>query len=329
MNEAIAELIEQSGGTAILDHLYLPSEGGDRVGVRFGLGAELYMSEPDRTRTRERVLRVIEDYYRLFPDKLNRFLEDDHKRAREIPGDPTPWVRQDMERVPIEDGYSTLIFGMHRSSVKHDDVTPYSFSTYILRPDDADMSYVDAYFPVERFQQEKPPKFSELITTMLRWCEVCQPTHGSAGFSVLFTPGMITSNGTLALGMLKRFPGFGFTDASGFAYEARATHNRIKCVNWLTALNDGIVDEIGGIAAMRVELEPVCKVHEYAGGVLIQAGEVPQLGDTHRQVIPEAYRMVARYTKPVRFEGYRSGLFQVPRALDELDETLAWIRRFD
>ena len=87
--------------------------------------------------------------------------------------------------------------------------------------------------------------------------------------------------------------------------------------------------ELGGIEPMREALETVCKVHEYPGGVVIQAGEAPQLGDAYRNDIPEAYRMVARYTKPIRFEDCRSRLFRVPENLDKKEETLAWIRRFD
>ena len=70
------------------------------------------------------------------------------------------------------------------------------------------------------------------------------------------------------------------------------------------------VVELGGIEPMCDALEPVCKV-QYPGGVVIQAGEASQLGDTYRNDIPEAYRMVARHTKLVRFEAYQSRLFRV------------------
>ena len=100
-------------------------------------------------------------------------------------------------------------------------------------------------------------------------------------------------------------------------------------MNWLTVLCDALVEELGGRDKMRTTLEPVCKVHDYPGGVVIQAGAFPQIGDTWRDEVPEAYRFVARYTKSIRFETYRSGLFRVPQGLDGKKETLAWIRRFD
>jgi len=80
---------------------------------------------------------------------------------------------------------------------------------------------------------------------------------------------------------------------------------------------------------MRSALEPVCKVHAYPGGVVIQAGEAPLLGDTWENNFPEAYRLVARYTRSIRFEEYDEGLFRVPDNLNGIEETLAWVRRFD
>jgi hypothetical protein len=53
------------------------------------------------------------------------------------------------------------------------------------------------------------------------------------------------------------------------------------------------------------------------------------MGDTQRNDIPGEYRVVARYTGPVRFEAYDGGLFRVPADADRKAETLSWIRRFD
>jgi hypothetical protein len=160
----------------------------------------------------------------------------------------------------------------------------------------------------------------------LRWCAICQPVHGCAGFAFIF---FSEQNSVYAMQMIKRFPGFDFQGGVDFIMESKAVHNRIKSVNWLTVLCDALVEELGGLDAMRSALEPVCKIHEYPGGVVIQAGAYPQLGDTYRNDIPEAYRLVARYTKSIRFEGYKDYLIRVPHGLDDVEETLSWVRRFD
>ena len=70
-------------------------------------------------------------------------------------------------------------------------------------------------------------------------------------------------------------------------------------------------------------------MHKYDGGVLVQAGPYPQIGDNNRGLVLDDYRRVARALKPIRFEDYRVGLLDVEEPLDSLDETLKWIRRFD
>lgn len=139
----------------------------------------------------------------------------------------------------------------------------------------------------------------------------------------------LSQNTAHALQLIKRFPGFDVANTVDFILEAQATHNRIKSINWLTVLGDDIVAELGGRERLRSHLEPTCTLHGYSGGIVIQAGERPQLGDIQRGDIPEAYRVVARVTRPVRFEQYDEALFRVPRGMDKRSEMLAWVRRFD
>lgn len=69
--------------------------------------------------------------------------------------------------------------------------------------------------------------------------------------------------------------------------------------------------------------------HPYDGGIVIQAGETPQLGDINRGLIPEAYQRVAQVLKPIRFDDHQRPLIDTPRPLDPLEETMKWVRRFD
>ncbi|WP_232729795.1 type VI immunity family protein, partial [Herbaspirillum huttiense] len=107
-----------------------------------------------------------------------------------------------------------------------------------------------------------------LLAATLRWCAICQPVHGSAGCAFVFEN---DQKSEYTQQLFKRFPGFDFQDGGWFALEARDVHNRIKCVNWLTVLCDALVEELGGRDKMHTTLEPVCKAHDYPGGVVIQA----------------------------------------------------------
>ena len=162
----------------------------------------------------------------------------------------------------------------------------------------------------------------------LAWCQRFRPVHGSAGLSFIVCPGM-SQNSVYALQLMNRFPGFDFPSTVGFTRELGGVHDRIKSVNWLTALGDELVAQLGGLAKMRQALEPACTVHAYDGGAVIQAGPTPRLGDTHANDIPAEYRLAARFTRPVRFEDYDEGLFRVAKNLNKREETLKWISRFD
>jgi Protein of unknown function (DUF3396) len=72
-----------------------------------------------------------------------------------------------------------------------------------------------------------------------------------------------------------------------------------------------------------------CPVHTYNGGVVLQAGPEPEIGDVNRGVALADYRAVARAVKPIRFEQYSLGLLYPPEPMDRIEETLKWIRRFD
>ncbi|MGV2293326.1 type VI immunity family protein [Trinickia sp. YCB016] len=324
-DDVIADLVQSHGGLCALDKLHLPYDRPDAgPAAKFGLGCELYLPDIDRDVLREQTLTFLLDYQQMFPGRVNEFLPRDARRTVKVSNDLEARVRAEYEKYPADTGYGTALFGKQDIGLPKDDVPPYQAHVVVKRAQYKELSYVVSYMPVCK---EERPNFEILLGAVLRWCTVCRPAHGTAGFALTFASGM-SQNTKYALHLMKRFPGFDYVYGD-FSMEAQEVHNQIKCVNWLTVLGDGIVGELGGIEPMREALEPVCKVHEYPGGVVIQAGEAPQLGDTYRNDIPEAYRMVARYTKPVRFEDCRSRLFRVPENLDKKEETLAWVRRFD
>ncbi|MET0065435.1 MAG: type VI immunity family protein [Candidatus Thiodiazotropha sp.] len=324
-NQVIADLIQTDGGLCVFDKIYLPFPHKEHVpAAKFGLGVELFLPDIDRLKLRDQVKRFMVDYCQTFPGKVNQILPDNKEHLVSFSGNPTPYILEDFEEIPIEEGYGSLLQGKVNIGQKKDSIAPYKVQTLVKRPRERELSFVNATFPV--CSDADQPNFDNLLSSVLRWCAICQPAHGCAGFTFIF---LSEQNSVYAMQMIKRFPGFDFQNGGRFSLEAETIHNRIKSVNWLTLLNDALVEELGGLDDMRSTLEPVCKVHEYPGGVVIQAGAYPHVGDTYRNDVPEAYRLVANYTKPIRFESYRSGLFRVPHNLDKGEETQAWLRRFD
>ena len=107
---------------------------------------------------------------------------------------------------------------------------------------------------------------------------------------------------------------------------------KIKGVNWLTALDDECFERLGGRDAVLSDLDEAFKFYNYDGGVLIQAGPVPQLGDVNQRHIPRYYQQLARKLKPLRMvfpQGH--SLLKSPRPQEKsgADVSNEWLARFD
>lgn len=328
INATISQLLQEHGGLCLLDKIHLPYGDDASAGpaAKFGLGCVLFMPNSDRSQMREQALRFLLDYQTMFPERVNEFLARDARRSVKFTGDLEKRTITDYNRYPVESGCSNSLFGAVDTGLPNDDVQPYQANTLICRASEPDLSFVSAHMPV--CGDKASPQFEVLLQAVLRWSALCRPVHGVAGFALTFSSGM-SQNTKYALMMMKRFPGLEVLAGVDFTMEAGTEHHRIKGVNWLTVLCDALVDELGRLDKMKNMLEPVCKVHTYDGGVVIQAGAYPQLGDAWCNNVPSAYRLVAHYTKSIRFENYDESLFRVFDGVDDMQETLAWIRRFD
>lgn len=324
--DLIPYLLKADKDPGMLDKLYVSHEGYSAgPAAKLVLGAEMFLGDVDRGLLRERVLEVLVDYGGRFP-KADTYLRRDTSRPRRFRGDLRTVIETDMAKSPVATGYSCILSGMVDIGVPDDRAEPYHCTVLVSRKEEPECSLVAASIPVG--DSDGVPQFDALRSAFLGWCMRLMPLHGSAGFSFAFSSGM-SQNSALCLPLIKRLPGLDMPDAVGFSLEAGGVHHRLKCVNWLTALGDPMLKELGGLESVRQSIGPDCSLHAYPGGAVIQAGPSPRLGDTLAGDIPPAYRSVAQATRSVRFDNYDDGFFRMPKGLDRKQETLAWIRRFD
>lgn len=189
------------------------------------------------------------------------------------------------------------------------------------------VSFLDAYIPASWVAQQGYPA---LIDTVRHWCGLLQPMHGTAGLGTLFNQGDDRHiSGLVAFPLIKRFPGLDYSDSRVWCIVSKADNRALRTTNWLTILDAGFVRQLGGRDALEQRLGPACPIHDYDGGVIVQAGPQPELGDVNHGRVPEHYRTVARTLAPLRFESFRHPWLEVPDPLDGLAETLVWVRRLD
>lgn len=123
--------------------------------------------------------------------------------------------------------------------------------------------------------------------------------------------------------MTARFHGLDVIGASRTSIDAT---DGIKCVNWLTLLDESLLAKLGGKAALRGKLSPAIVFHDIPNGVVLQAGEKPVLGDIHSPDELAVYREVAVALKPIFAMGPRRRGFRAMEGFHQY--TNEWRGRF-
>jgi hypothetical protein len=127
--------------------------------------------------------------------------------------------------------------------------------------------------------------------------------------------------GSTSIALASRFAGLDVVDLLRLSIHGAAG---IKCVNWLTMVEDAFLDKLGGRSAVARRFGPEIVCHEIPNGLVIQAGPRPVVGDQNRPDQLTHYREVAAVLKPI---------YGPARLLDGLwdrtrDVTVAWRNRF-
>lgn len=174
--------------------------------------------------------------------------------------------------------------------------------------------------------------FARQVQRTLTAASTLRATFGLAGFGLQHD--RIYPSTAEDFAYLKRFPGIHCSLDDAFAAESsirRKIGDRYFSVNWLTLIGDRMLSELQSpnpeeLAAL---VGGNCDVLPYEGGLLIRAGDHPQPGDVNQGILPEDYRRVSHATQRLRFQDYKVPVINAPPPLNSLEETLAWVERFD
>jgi hypothetical protein len=184
-------------------------------------------------------------------------------------------------------------------------------------------NYVAMAFPHEWGLE----RTEEMLQFTRSLCEIFPFSTGHAGYSFVCSRYADEESQTYAWKKCMRHRGI---DIFGFVIDPLAVdHDAVKGVNWLTILDDRFVKELGGEAKVRKALPKAVETLPVKNGLLLKAGDQPQIGDTNRREFLPEYKAVYKLIKPL-----------VERAIDRwpslnlagedfAEQTRSWIRRFD
>lgn len=187
------------------------------------------------------------------------------------------------------------------------------------------VSYFSFYLPVEVLKEDGRRDFENLL---LECCRLLRPLHAVAG-----------------LGMQVCYENEEFQDLE---YEVAQDFNCIdigsistlkylrtgfRSINWYTMLSTPWVDgKLGGIAVLKQQMNDARIVLlPYDTGLMVRAGEWPELGWSRRNPYPELYVKVNDVLKPARapeVPSFHYGSISGEIRFDK-ESSNAWLRRFD
>ncbi|MBN3788150.1 DUF3396 domain-containing protein [Burkholderia sp. Ac-20353] len=179
-----------------------------------------------------------------------------------------------------------------------------------------------------------PQAFQQLFVDFAKRLNVY---NGYAGFAVNLSLPEAEANTPTEYWLARRYIAL---DVGNPLLNATHLRSKIKTVSWLTCLNKALLEQVGGISALRNELPPDrFALYDVNGGVVIQAGPEPESGASADEagkgpsVAPANYVVLNNALKAVRAETVwrlqRGLMGSTAPYFDTTAESDAWLRRFD
>jgi hypothetical protein len=204
------------------------------------------------------------------------------------------------------------------------DASPYFATVKARSLAPRELSYMSFGLPFAWIADRPPGAFTQLVVDV---CDALAPTHGYAGLAAIGSVELRRSEPGFAavIALVSRFRGLEVDIPQSHGIYL-AKENRIKGINWLTALDQSWIDRLGGSAALAAALGEGIEMRPFRTGMVIQAGPRPLLGDVNRNEPMPAYQAVARALKPIRIASVLS--ISDDFGFDE-DRSDKWLARFD
>jgi Protein of unknown function (DUF3396) len=314
------------GEDADISRIFCIRDKDGRVALRIGLVATMFFAESWTRPVRETVVDAAEEYIRQFRPYL-RWAE--HPRTMHMHPIDSKKVPFPRSWLPQHEDNEDWSFGFHGGET-NEATSEFQVSAMGSNAVEKDPGYFQMYLPLTWFA-EHPGTFQEFV---LGFARRLRPLSGYAGIGVQEALSLGPREPYMATvrQIAERFPGLEIE--SNYVHTIHVGEG-IKGVNWLTLLGDRWVQQIGGLDYLRTRLSDDFELTPYDGGLMIQAGPKPQIGDVTTNRWPRHYVTLAKVLKPIQIkEHYAFHLDNPdPKGAPRLDaisnSSEAWLFRFD
>lgn len=291
-----------------------------RVQCCIGLLASFYFHDGHTVEVRERVADVFARYREAVGDALVWGGNPKNGRPTKVRNTELWNLKSWIAKLGPDDSFDPAFHGAEHK----DDASPYRFSSLSRTRRPGQLSSLTFSLPLSWPATTARASYLQLIVDT---CRILQPEHGYAGLGIVthLTEGGVGGAMRYAVPLAARFRGLEFDFAYSHTRDL-AKANAIKGVNWLTVLADSWAERVGGKQHLAKELGPDIPIHDYPGGIIIQAGPHPRFGDVQRAEPMLEYEAVAKVLKPIRTTTLDS---LAPHHGFGKERTAEWLARFD
>lgn len=325
MNEELKKLGD------IMNNRMVSRDQDGNVMMRVAQIATVYFADPHARDTRERVTACCEAYLERWGDRIRWALDPETRLMVPLAGGKAPHPRAWLPHRAEDEGFSLLYHdaehergaGMHYLAALGEEQLP-RFT----------LGYLTMALPAI----PTADTWTVLPELLLHVCRVMKPVSGYGGLGIMMSPDRsIAYRWAHLIGeWAEAYPGievdYPISHANWLCEGREGGRDGIKGVNWLTAVGDRYLPELGGadkVAADVAALDSGFVIHRYEGGLLIQAGPRPNLGYVKSNLWPALYIKLAKYLKPIRITSTAPFQRVGPDVYFDRERSEAWLRRFD
>ena len=262
--------------------------------IKTGLVGCYYLDQGYLPEKRQAIGQVLALYDKYWGDKLKFGFLDGN------PNQLHPYQKFSIDKKQdLINNYALDVLNFYWSNVDNLEFVPEYLIKTFSEPEwyeklHQEISYVQLYLPISELKEFG---VEQLIDLNQKISEILQPMHGFFGLGIQHSHEYYDYQ-YLEYELAHQFLGL---DISNVESDLRF-RSGFKCINWLTILSSQLIaDKLCSLEALKERnSDNEIRFYPYAGGVVVRAGEVPELGDVASNPYPKHYVNVNALLKPAR-----------------------------